>query len=222
MENIQSIPEIKICGMRYLANVKEVLEYQPDYLGFIFYVGSKRFTAAHEMDRIIKLDFGSTERVGVFVNEEIDIVLEFAERDYFSVVQLHGDESPEYAQELKNAGLKVIKAMNVGEDFNEDILKPYQDKVDYFLFDTKGKYRGGNGWKFDWSILQKINHKIPFFLSGGLTPEDVEEAWSLNIPEMMALDFNSQLETKPGIKNTETVEKLFTAVSDLKKDIVKH
>lgn len=205
-------PEIKICGMRYLPNVKEILAYNPDYLGFIFYVGSKRFTAAHEMDRIIKLDFGQTKRVGVFVNEEIEIVEEFAERDYFTHIQLHGDESPAYAESLRKKGLIVMKAVNIGEDFDEKILTPYKGKVDYFLFDTKGKYRGGNGWKFDWNILKKIDHQTPFFLSGGLTPEDVQQAWNLNIPEMKGLDFNSQLEAKPGIKNMDLVDALFQEV----------
>ena len=211
-------PKIKICGMRYLPNVKEILSFQPDYLGFIFYVGSKRFTAAHEMDRIIKLDFGDTERVGVFVNEELEVIQEFASRNYFSTIQLHGDESPEFCLTLKSQGLTVIKAINVGEDFQEEELKPYQGKVDYFLFDTKGKYRGGNGWKFDWSILQNMEHQTPFFLSGGLKPEDVEEAWSLNIPEMVALDFNSQLEVKPGIKHVQEVASLFEEVNKIKKD----
>ncbi|MFQ3212522.1 MAG: phosphoribosylanthranilate isomerase [Marivirga sp.] len=214
MLDTRKTPMIKICGMRYLPNVKEILSYEPDFLGFIFYVGSKRFTAAHEMDRIIKLDFGNTKRVGVFVNEEIDIILEFAGRGYFTHVQLHGDETPEYAEHLRNEGLVVMKALNVGEDFDEKVLIPYQGKIDYFLFDTKGKYRGGNGWKFDWNILKHIDHKTPFFLSGGLKPEDVKEASKLDIPKMMALDFNSQLETKPGIKNIELVQALFERERD--------
>jgi len=209
-------PKVKICGMRYLPNVKEILEYQPDYLGFIFYVGSKRFTAAHEMDRIIKLDFGNTKRIGVFVNEEIEIILDFKERGYFSIVQLHGEESPEYVEQLRNAGLKVIKAINVGEDFNEDLLAPYQGKVDYFLFDTKGKYRGGNGWKFNWNLLKEVDHKTSFFLSGGLTPDDVAKTIDLNIPQLEALDFNSQLETKPGLKNIDLVEELVQSLKEIK------
>jgi phosphoribosylanthranilate isomerase len=216
METKVKTPKVKICGMRYLPNVKEILEYQPDYLGFIFFVGSKRFTAAHEMDRIIKLDFGKTKRIGVFVNEEIDIILDFNERGYFSIVQLHGEESPEYVEKLSVSGLKVIKAISVGDDFNKAQLKPFEGKVDYFLFDTKGKYRGGNGWKFNWNVLKDIDHQTPFFLSGGLTPDDVEKAVSLDIPELEALDFNSQLETKPGIKNINRVEELVKSLKEIK------
>ncbi len=206
--NKQALPKLKICGMRYLSNVKDVLQFKPDYLGFIFYVESKRFISAYEMDRIIKLDFDTTERVGVFVNEALDVILSLHEKGYFEIVQLHGDESPADVEELKQNGLKVIKAISVGQDFNEQIMVPYEGKVDYFLFDTKGKHRGGNGWKFDWNILKSIEHKTPFFLSGGLNASDVQKAMALNIPQMEVLDFNSHLEAKHGLKNIELVDEL--------------
>jgi len=214
---VKQAPKFKICGMRYLPNVKELLAFKPDYLGFIFFVGSKRFTAAHEMDRIVKLDFGNTKRVGVFVNEDIETVLEFRDRGYFEVVQLHGDETPEYAGRLKKEGLEVIKAINVDDQLNGETLNAYHGHLDYLLFDTKGKYRGGNGWKFDWNILKRINHKTPFILSGGLTPADIEKTLSLNIPEMKVLDFNSQLEVKPGIKNVSLVEELVQTLAEINK-----
>jgi phosphoribosylanthranilate isomerase len=199
--------KIKICGMRESENIKQILEFEPDYMGFIFYEKSSRIVTEAQMNEIIKLNFGETERVGVFVNESVEKIISFADRGYFDIVQLHGDESPEMVKNLKSEGLEVIKVFSVGEDFDSKILKKYS-VADYFLFDTKGKLPGGNGEKFNWNVLEKSKIKKPFFLSGGLAIEDMEIITSLEYKNLYALDFNSKLEVEPGLKDVEKLKKL--------------
>lgn len=98
-------------------------------------------------------------------------------------------------------GFKVIKAFGVGESFDFSTLNAYKNNVDFFLFDTKGKERGGNGVTFDWSLLKDYDNKIPFFLSGGLSAENLEELNGLEGMNLHAIDVNSKFEIEPGLKN---------------------
>jgi len=200
--------KMKICGMRDPENIRQILEFDPDYMGFIFYDKSSRFVTEAQMQDVIKLSFGETERVGVFVNETFDKILSYADKGFFDVVQLHGDETPEMVEKLKNEGLEVIKVFSIGDDFNFGTLKSFQ-AADYFLFDTKGKQRGGTGIKFDWQLLKNAKIKKPFFLSGGLEAADVEEIKSLELKNLFGLDFNSMLESAPAIKDKQRVKALF-------------
>lgn len=199
--------KIKICGMRDKENIHKVLEFEPDYLGFIFYEKSARYVSEIQMKEIIKLNFGETERVGVFVNDSVENILKYADQGFFDVVQLHGNESPEVVKALKEEGLEVIKVFSVDDDFDSKILNKYAD-ADYFLFDTKGKLPGGNGFKFNWDVLKNSKIKKPFFLSGGLGVEDLEMVKKFKSKNLYALDFNSKLEDEPGMKNVEKVQEL--------------
>lgn len=198
---------VKICGMREVENIKQVLEFEPDYLGFIFYEKSSRYVSESQMKEIIKLNFGETERVGVFVNETTDKILSYADKGFFDIVQLHGDESKEMVKTLKNEGLEVIKVFSVDDDFDPKVLNKYSD-TDYFLFDTKGKLPGGNGVKFNWDVLEKSKIKKPFFLSGGLGVKDMEIVKNFKSKNLYALDFNSKLEDEPGLKNLSKVKQI--------------
>ena len=199
--------KIKICGMRDSDNIKQILEAEPDFLGFIFYEKSSRYVSEEQMKEIIKLNFGETERVGVFVNESVEKIISFADQGFFDIVQLHGDESPEMVKNLKSEGLEVIKVFSVGEDFDSKVLKKYSE-VDYFLFDTKGKLPGGNGKKFNWDVLEKKAINKPFFLSGGLDVEDVKVVENFNSKLLYGLDFNSKLEMEPALKDVDRVKRV--------------
>jgi phosphoribosylanthranilate isomerase len=222
--------KLKVCGMKYVENIQQVADLQPDYLGFIFYEKSKR-----NFEGIIPEFSNSIKKTGVFVNEYIEIVISLVEEYRLDAIQLHGDESVEYIVNLKkqlaenralfieeNKTIKkkknqhyiskneveVIKVFGIKDEFNFDVLKPYLEVVDYFLFDTKGKERGGNGTKFDWSVLEKYPFEKPFFLSGGIGLKDVDEVQKImksNLP-IYALDVNSKFESKPGIKKIEVLE----------------
>ncbi|CAM1372179.1 phosphoribosylanthranilate isomerase [Tenacibaculum xiamenense] len=205
--------KLKVCGMKYVENIKQVAELKPDYLGFIFYEKSKR-----NFEGIIPEIPKSIKKVGVFVNEYLEIVVSLAEEYQLSVLQLHGDESPEYIEKLKEHLPKVemMKVFGVKDTFDFDKLKPYEGKVDYFLFDTKGKERGGNGVTFDWKLLEKYNSDTPYFLSGGIGLQEVDSVKEFmktsHAKKCIALDVNSRFETKPGDKSIKQLKKFITIV----------
>jgi phosphoribosylanthranilate isomerase len=198
--------KLKVCGMKYVDNLMMVAAVQPDYLGFIFYDKSKR-----NFEGVIpKLPKG-IKKTGVFVNEYLEIVVSLTEEYGLAAIQLHGDETPDYIKELKVhlPNIEIIKVFGIKNEFDFSILEPYQNEVDYFLFDTKGKERGGNGVKFDWSVLKNYPYSKPFFLSGGIGPEDVEEVKKIKdsgLP-VFAVDVNSRFEMKPGLKTVKEVKK---------------
>ena len=188
--------------MKYIENIKSIADLNPDYLGFIFYNCSKRnFTGTiPELPKHIK-------KTGVFVNEEIAVVVSLQEKHQLQAIQLHGDESVAYVQELKrflSNKIEIIKVVGLKNDAYFEDLISYEKEVDYFLFDTKGKDRGGNGVKFDWSVLKEYPFSKPFFLSGGIGPNDaqlVKEVKKSGLP-IYAVDINSKFEDKPGLKNS--------------------
>ncbi|GFD73992.1 phosphoribosylanthranilate isomerase [Tenacibaculum mesophilum] len=200
--------KLKVCGMKFIENIQQVAELQPDYLGFIFYEKSSR-----NFEGIIpKLPKG-IKKVGVFVNEYLEIVVSLVEEYQLDSVQLHGDEPVEYIQKLKGhlPKLEIIKVFGIKDKFNFEILKPYEEVIDYFLFDTKGKERGGNGVTFNWQVLRDYNSTKPYFLSGGIGLEEVGELQSFlkrkESQYCFAIDVNSKFETKPGVKSVEKIKK---------------
>lgn len=191
--------KIKVCGMRDANNIMQVADVHPDFMGFIFYPPSPRFVG---VDFDIPNEFlYEIKRVGVFVNEKSTRVLEIATKNKLDFLQLHGDESVEYCLELKNAGFGVIKVFRVAADFDFNQTNSYSEVVNYFLFDTKGKYYGGNALKFDWALLKKYDQKIPFFLSGGIDSKDVNTILELEGMNLVAIDINSGVERSPGLKD---------------------
>jgi len=198
--------KLKVCGMRQSENIQQLLELEPDFMGFIFFERSKRF--APDLDKELLLGFPeTTKKVGVFVNAPIQQVKEKVRQYKLDYVQLHGDESVEYVGELFAIGIKVIKVLSVGEEFDFDQLKPYKGLVDFFLFDTKGKERGGNGVVFNWEVLNDYPYDVPYFLSGGIDLENAKDIAGLKV-QPYAIDVNSKFELEPGLKDIEQVKML--------------
>ena len=196
--------KLKVCGMKY--NTSEVAALQPDYLGFIFYGKSPR----NFQDEIPEINT-SIKKVGVFVDEKIEVIVSTIEKHKLDAIQLHGHESPEICKLLKSTRKEIIKVFSIKNEFDFSVLKPYEKVVDYFLFDTKGKLPGGNGYTFDWTILENYPSTKPYFLSGGIGLDEIE-----NIKEFIkspaseycyALDVNSKFETEPGLKKINELEK---------------
>ncbi len=198
--------KLKICGMRDANNILDVASVKPDYLGFIFYSKSPRFVG----DDFVLPPKLSPDilRVGVFVNEISSVILDKTKTYDLDYIQLHGNETPSQCAELGQLGLGIIKVFSVGDDFDFEITKPYKEFVDYFLFDTKGKYYGGNASTFNWDLLNQYDQEIPFFLSGGLSPENIEEVSKLDSMNIHALDVNSGVEASPGVKDLLKVKRL--------------
>lgn len=199
--------KLKVCGMKY--NPAEVAALQPDYLGFIFYEDSPRNFEGDipELPKKIK-------KVGVFVDEEMDTILEKVELYDFDVIQLHGNESVEFCRELEQElynephQIEVWKVFGITDTFDFSILDEYEPYVDKFLFDTKGKAKGGNGYTFDWQILKKYESDKPIILSGGIGLDEIDALKAIfdaDLP-IYAVDVNSKFEDKPGLKNVQKLE----------------
>jgi phosphoribosylanthranilate isomerase len=204
--------KIKVCGMKSTQNREEVEKLPADFLGFIFYPKSKRFVGEGAEPGLFN---ASKTKVGVFVDENAFEILGLTKNFGFEYVQLHGKENPKTCQLLRNQGVKVIKAFNLSESFKFEKLKEFETAVDYFLFDTKTDLPGGSGKKFNWEILEKYTGNIPFFLSGGIGPDDAESIKKLSHPQLFGIDLNSGFEEEPGVKN---VEKLTAFINKLKQE----
>ncbi len=206
--------KIKVCGMREAANITAIGALPIHFMGFIFYDKSPRFvTDAIEVLRSCPDDL---TRVGVFVNADIDYVLDKILEYELNAVQLHGSETPLYVHDLAvfmwkkhkiqpNVEVEIIKAFSVDYDFDFNKTKDYKGLVDYFLFDTKTPNYGGAGIKFDWSILKKYQGDTPFLLAGGITEHDVEAVLELEkeMPQLYGLDLNSKFEVEAALKDVE-------------------
>ena len=204
--------KLKICGMKHPDNILAVRSLLPDYRGCIFWEKSAR-NSDGEIPELPK----STKKVGVFVNETVEVILAKAERYDLQAIQLHGHESVEFCLDLKNkikklkqVQIEIIKVFSVCDDFDFEVLKPFETVCDYFLFDTKGKLPGGNGTTFNWKVLEKYPSTTPFFLSGGIGNEEIEaiqEISKTNLP-LYAIDVNSKFEIEPGLKIIQKLERL--------------
>ena len=185
---------IKVCGMRDAQNIRDIESLGVDWIGMIFWPKSKRYVA--EVPSYLP---GHLKKVGVFVDSTLDDILQHISDYQLDIIQLHGQESPDFAKALKPH--TIIKAFNIEKA--DDLLQTekYESIADYFLFDTKGKMVGGNGEKFDWSVLTAYQGKTPFLLSGGIGPEDAESVKSFHHPRCIGIDLNSRFESEPGFKD---------------------
>lgn len=199
--------KIKICGMRDPENISGVVAALPDYLGFIFYPKSKRFVGFEPSPEMFAEIPASIKKVGVFVDESPEKVLEISKKWNLDVVQLHGQETPEFCLQIRNSGINVFKAFAVGESFDFATLKAYSGVCDCFLFDTKGLLPGGTGKKFNWQLLESYKLNVPFFLSGGIDPGDIEAIRDFSHPQLFGIDINSGFEISPAVKNIQKVKK---------------
>ena len=195
--------KIKVCGLKDFLNIKEISESDADFVGIIFYEKSPRFVnGSLSFDQAREIN---TKKVGVFVNESAYSVLSKVAHYNLDVVQLHGNESPDYCRELKR-NVKIMKAFGVDVDFDFQILEAYEKCVDYFLFDTATLNYGGSGKTFDYTLLAKYNFSIPFFISGGISIGTVQTLKQLNIKHLYGVDINSKFEISPGLKDVIKVK----------------
>ena len=191
---------LKICGMKNENNILDVADLNPGYMGFIFSEKSPRYfnSLIPEISKDIK-------KIGVFVNSTFDYIRGKVEKHDLQGVQLHGGESPELCAKLKELDLIVIKVFSIKNQFDFKVLEPFEDVCNYYLFDTKGKEPGGNGYTFNWNVLKKYPSIKPYFLSGGIGPQEMDSLLLfLKRPESelcCTFDLNSKFETAAGLKD---------------------
>ncbi|WP_420315927.1 phosphoribosylanthranilate isomerase [Ekhidna sp.] len=202
--------KLKVCGMRDPDNIQGLIDIKPNFIGFIFYPKSPRYVDEMDEDLIMRIPL-SIHKVGVFVNETLERIVEVADTFGLSYIQLHGDENLDFVKSLKEKGLKVIKVFRV-MDTIPIVAKQYQGIADYFLFDTASSNYGGSGRHFDWNILKNYNLDIPFLLSGGVQLDDIEKIKAMEIDQLVGIDVNSRFEIEPAMKDLKKLQELKAAL----------
>lgn len=216
--------KLKCCGMKY--NTSEVAKVQPDYMGFIFWKPSTR-----DFTETIPVLPEGIRKVGVFVDASIATILQEIKSHELDLIQLHGAESGAFCTKLKQElkvlserknkpnAYEIIKAFNVGQNFDFAQLSRYEEVCDYYLFDAKGKLPGGNGKEFNWTLLEQYTYTKPYFLSGGVSLQTLDKLKSFfKSPAAEfchAIDVNSGFEEKPGLKKADELEKFKTELEKL-------
>ena len=206
---------VKVCGMCDPLNVKGIAGTNPDFIGFIFFRGSPRYVGEEPEMALFNNVSRGIKKTGVFLNEDNNKILDLSMATGLDMIQLHGNESPVTCLQLKSSGFIIIKAFNIGMDFRFENLIPYMPVCDYFLFDTKTEKPGGSGQKFNWEKLKEYTLDKPFFLSGGIGPEDAGIIKAIENRGFFAVDVNSRFETVPGIKDIALVK---TFIKTIKND----
>ena len=196
---------VKVCGMRDAANIRQLEALGIDWMGMIFWPKSKRYVSTPPVYLPQHV-----RKVGVFVDASLDAIRQHVEDYHLDIVQLHGQESPETLKALKP--LTLIKALNIATPEDLQKTEPYEGLADYFLFDTKGESVGGNGEKFDWSVLDNYQGKTPFLLSGGIGSEDAEVVKTFHHPKCIGIDLNSRFETESGLKDITKLKQFLEAI----------
>ncbi|MBZ9779471.1 phosphoribosylanthranilate isomerase [Psychroflexus sp. CAK8W] len=199
--------KVKVCGMKNPENIQALAKLDIDYMGFIFYEKSPRF-AEHPVELTERI-----QKVGVFVNDTVEQILEKVEEFQLNVIQLHGHETPEFCEELNQAlakagraEVKLWKVFSIKSPSDFEGIEDFSFYVNGYLLDTKGQYRGGNGEKFDWQLLQQQKFSKPVMLSGGIALQDAEQVSELFKKGWIAgVDVNSGFEDEPGFKNITLV-----------------
>lgn len=205
--------KIKVCGMKYEANIRELARLSPDYIGFNFYTRSKRYVGRNFESRVVDSIPKKIKRVGVFVNTSGDYITDKVRRYKLDYIQLHGNESPDFCKRMSEYA-RIIKAFGVDNNFDFSILEAYKPYCDYFLFDTKTSGYGGSGRTFNWKLLKAYDNKVPYFVSGGIGLEEISNLIreTTNV-KPYALDVNSKFEIKPGLKDIDKLKTLKHEVS---------
>jgi len=212
--------KIKVCGITNIDEALALSKAGVNYVGFIFYPASKRYVLnALTLEQIKNIQMPGVLKVGVFVNEPMEKVIATATAAGLDMVQLHGDETPNYCKEMANH-YPVIKAFRISEI--DDVaykIAEYLEEVDYLLFDTASSVYGGSGISFDWKKLANATGQKPYFLSGGIGPDDVSKITSFVESDAagncIAVDVNSKFETAPGQKNIQLLQSFIPTIKAL-------
>jgi phosphoribosylanthranilate isomerase len=208
---------IKVCGITSVEQLKDLQLIGVDYAGLIFYPLSPRFVGKHKMQASETNEQQiSIRKIGVFVNQQEDDLLKLVDDWGIEMVQLHGEETPDYCERISKQ-VKVIKAFRVGTvDDIELMVSPYRDVVDYFLFDTMGEKYGGTGKQFDWNLVSNKALGKPYFLSGGIGADMDKELndFASTQKDLYAVDVNSKFEVSPGIKNMGLIRKFVDSLKN--------
>lgn len=205
---------IKVCGITQFKQLQQLEALNIDYAGLIFYKDSPRYMGEKMTGKQVKEADFDLKKVGVFVNPGYSELLDAIDEYGLDIVQLHGNETPEMCEDVSGE-VEVIKAFRIedGAVNIDKLVEPYDAVCDFYLFDTAGLKEsfGGTGQQFDWSILKKAKIEKPFFLSGGIGPDDAQKIKAFKHPDFFAIDVNSKFEMAPGLKDMAAILKFLQA-----------
>jgi phosphoribosylanthranilate isomerase len=206
---------IKICGLSTPETLDVALGAGADMVGFVRFPKSPRHVSLDLGHRLSLQARGRAQRVVLLVNPEDEVIAQAIEAINPDLIQLHGSESPERVAQIRSMVKRpVMKALGVAQASDLQALRPYADGVDHILLDAKpprtpDALPGGNGIAFDWRLLNGLDPRLFFMLSGGLTPDNVAEAIRLTKPQ--AVDVSSGVESGPGLKDPARIEAFIRA-----------
>ncbi|MCF0190859.1 MAG: phosphoribosylanthranilate isomerase [Marinilabiliaceae bacterium] len=205
--------KIKICGMTDIDNVSKILFLKPDYLGFIFYPKSPRYVVGSLKPEMLSIIPSRVHRVGLFVNASETEIRQTAQTWGLQTIQMHGDEPPSLCKAIHDAGFEVIKAFHIETARDFENVSEYAECADYYLFDTKSASYGGSGQGFDWQLILRQPIRKPWFVAGGIGPDNIEEAAQCGA---YAIDLNSRFEISPGIKDYDILRESIGRIKNKK------
>ena len=199
--------ELKVCGITTPEDIMQLVTMDISRLGFIFYHKSKRYVYGKLIEDGFKSIPKHIKKTGVFVNAELAEIEQIIDQYKFESIQLHGDESPEFCNHFRMKA-EVIKTISVKDKSSFETAGLYRDACDLFLFDTHSENYGGTGKTFDWQWLEAYKLDKPFYLSGGISLENIEEIKKIKHGKLTGIDINSKFEIRPGIKDIEKIKQL--------------
>lgn len=205
--------KIKICGITNLDDALMAVEAGADALGFVFVQGSSRYILPDQAADIIRRLPPFVQSVGLFVNEELVTVNAYADRCGLDLIQLHGEETPDFCAAVKR---RIIKAFRVKESSSLDHIRNYE-VAGYLLDAWSPVAHGGTGTTFNWEIAARAVAGHSIILAGGLTPENVAEAVAKVNP--YAVDVSSGVESAPGKKDAGLVSRFIRATRSMSREI---
>lgn len=205
---------IKVCGMREAENIRAIERLGVQWMGFIFYPPSPRYVSQ-------KPDYlpASAQRIGVFVNDSVESIVQHVLGFGLYAVQLHGNETPLFCQELLDTlhsigkDTLLIKAFSIAKTRDLEETIPYAPLCKYFLFDTPCKSFGGSGETFNWKLLSGYRGNTPFLLSGGIAYSHVRTLREFKHPQWAGIDLNSCFEIRPAYKNASLLQKFIQEIN---------
>ena len=204
--------KVKICGLTNYEQIEWCNNHGVDMVGLNFYELSKRYVSKP----IPKLDLvKNTVKTGIFVNSSLDNIKAKVKAYHLGAIQLHGHEPAGFCKDV-SALAPVLKVFGVDDNFDFAIMAPYLPYVSYFLFDTRSAAYGGSGKKFNWQLLHEYPYELPFFLSGGIRLEDVNEIMLLNFRNLAGIDVNSGFELSPGNKDLTKIGEMLKLINNEK------
>ncbi|MGX9985671.1 phosphoribosylanthranilate isomerase [Soonwooa purpurea] len=221
ISNLKPQIQLKVCGLTKPDQIQELIDIKVDFLGFIFYEKSPRYVLNHLSLKQIS-EINHQGKVGVFVNESVGKIVEISEKAQLNFIQLHGDETEEFIFELRKKlekNIEIIKVIRIGQDFTDlkkqiEKISNLKSQISNLLFDTDSKAFGGTGKSFDWQILNELKIPIPYFLSGGISNENIQQLSTIN-QQPFALDINSKFEIEAGNKNIQKIIDFKNLISNI-------